>query len=236
MPGPPRRRRRSVISTPSISPRTSRASRTSSRRSKSLTSTTATSGSRTSRFPAASMRGVAASAATGRAYFTFYNTPKDTYQTGGLVCLDLVTNKVLWIRHYTKDQVPSPDRFDITPYGKTIYMPVGENGPDNFWRIIDASTGNPLGKINFVTAPHNTIVSTDGKKVFMEGQEKGPQPAEWNHRIGVVDVATNKLVKTIGPFRDVVRPFTVNGKGTLVFATVNNWVGFQVGDVGTGKI
>ena len=182
------------------------------------------------------MRGLAASTSTGKAYFTFYNTPKDTYQTGGLVCIDMVSNKIVWIRRYTKEQVPSPDRFDITPDGKTIYMPVGENGPDNFWRIIDAATGNPLGKINFVTAPHNTIVSLDGKRVFLEGQEKGTQPAEWNHRIGVVDTATNKLVKTIGPFRDVVRPFTINGKGTLVFATVNNFVGFQVADVNTGKI
>jgi DNA-binding beta-propeller fold protein YncE len=150
--------------------------------------------------------------------------------------MDLVTNKIVWIRHYTKDQVPSPDRFDITPDGKTIYMPVGENGPDNFWRIIDAATGNPLGKINFVTAPHNTIVSTDGRRAFLEGQEKGTQPAAWKHTIGVVDTATNALIKTIGPFRDVVRPFTVNGRGTLVFATVNNFVGFQVGDVNTGKI
>jgi hypothetical protein len=182
------------------------------------------------------MRGVAASAATGRAYFTFYNTRTDTYQTGGLVCLDLVTNKIVWTRHYTKDQVPSPDRFDITPNGKTIYMPVGENGPDNFWRIIDASTGNPLGKITFVTAPHNTIVSTDGTRAFLEGQEKGTQPAQWKHTVGVVDTRTNTLIKTVGPFRDVVRPFTVNGAGTLIFATVNNWVGFQVGDVATGKI
>src|SRR5678815_4293089 len=50
------------------------------------------------------------------------------------------------------------------------------------------------------------------------------------------DTTTDKLIKTIGPFRDVVRPFTVNGKGSLVFANVNNFVGFQVGDVATGKI
>ena len=52
----------------------------------------------------------------------------------------------------------------------------------------------------------------------------------------MVDTATNKIIQRIGPFKDVVRPFTVNGKATLVFATVNNMVGFQVGDVKTGKI
>jgi DNA-binding beta-propeller fold protein YncE len=182
------------------------------------------------------MRGVAASAATGRAYFTFYNTPTDTYQTGGMVCVDMNTNKVLWLRRYDQSIVPSPDRFDITPDGSKIYMPVGENGPDNFWRVIDGKTGNPVGKIPFVTAPHNTIVSLDGKRAFLEGQEKGIQPSQWNHRIGVVDTTTDKLIKTIGPFRDVVRPFTINGKGSLVFATVNNFVGFQIGDVATGKV
>jgi hypothetical protein len=34
----------------------------------------------------------------------------------------------------------------------------------------------------------------------------------------------------------VVRPYVVNGKASLIFATVNNFVGFQVGDVKTGKI
>ena len=182
------------------------------------------------------MRGVAASAITGRAYFTFYNTPVDTYQIGGLVCVDLNTSKVLWVRRYDKATVPSPDRFDITPDGKTIYMPVGENGPDNFWRIIDASSGNPGGVITFVTAPHNTIVSVDGTRAFLEGQEKGTQPPELKHTIGVVDTATNKIIKRVGPFRDVVRPFTINGKASLVFATVNNFVGFQIGDVASGKI
>ena len=181
-------------------------------------------------------RGIAANSITHRLYFTFYNTAVDTYQTGGLCCVDLVTGKVLWTRRYDKATVPSPDRFDITPDGKTIYMPVGENGPDNFWRIIDASTGAAQGSIIFVTAPHNTIVSVDGTRAFLEGQEKGTQPAELKHTIGVVDTATNKIIKRIGPFKDVVRPFTINGKASLVFANVNNLVGFQIGDVASGKI
>jgi len=181
-------------------------------------------------------RGIAANAITGRLYLTFYNTPANTYQTGGLLCLDLNTDKVLWTRKYDKSVVPSPDRFDITPDGKTIYMPVGENGPDNFWEVIDATNGDPKGRITFITAPHNTIVSVDGTRAFLEGQEKGTQPADLKHTIGVVDTATNKVIQRIGPFKDVVRPFTINGAATLVFATVNNLVGFQVGDVKTGKI
>ena len=182
------------------------------------------------------VRGVAASAATGRLYVAFFNTPVDGYQTGGLLCIDLATDKLLWMRKYDKSVVPSPDRFDITPDGSKIFMPVGEHGPDNFWVVLDAKTGNALGRIYHVTAPHNTIVSVDGKRAFLDGQEKAPEPAAWKHTVGVVDTATNTVIKRVGPFRDVVRPFTVNGKGSLIFATVNNFVGFQIGDVASAKV
>lgn len=182
------------------------------------------------------VRGVAASAATDRLYVSFFNTPADNYQTGGLLCIDLNTDKVLWTKKYAASVVPSPDRFAITPDGKTIYMPVGEHGTDNFWVIIDAANGNALGRISHVTAPHNTIVSVDGKYAFLEGQEKGTQPAAYKHTVAVVETATNKVVKRVGPFKDVVRPFTVNGKGTLIFATINNLIGFQIASVTTGKV
>src|SRR5205085_1332226 len=101
------------------------------------------------------MRGVAANAATAKLYIAFHDKPANDYGVGGLLCLDLNTEKVLWIKRYSMAVVPSPDRFDLTPDGKTIYMSVGENGPDDFWQVIDASSGNALGKIHNVTAPHN---------------------------------------------------------------------------------
>ena len=51
----------------------------------------------------------------------------------------------------------------------------------------------------------------------------------------VADTKTNKVVKKIGPFRDGVRPFTVNGEETLAFVNVNRFLGFEVGDIKTGK-
>lgn len=183
------------------------------------------------------VRGVAASAATGRLYLSFFDTFKDGYQPGGMLCMDLKTNAVVWLKHYEQSVVPSPDRFDITPDGKTIYMPVGENGPDNFWVVIDAATGEPTGRINHVTAPHNTIVSLDGRYAFLEGQEKGPAVSpDKLHTVAVVDTATNQIIRRVGPFKDVVRPFTVNGSASLIFATLNNFVGFQIGDVASGKV
>ena len=42
--------------------------------------------------------------------------------------------------------------------------------------------------------------------------------------------------KIIGPFSDAIRPFTINGKQTLCFVNVNALLGFEVGDLQTGKV
>src|SRR6266705_6034504 len=47
---------------------------------------------------------------------------------------------------------------------------------------------------------------------------------------------THAIVKTVGPFAASVRPFTVNGAGTLIYANVDDLLGFQIGDVNTGKV
>ena len=52
----------------------------------------------------------------------------------------------------------------------------------------------------------------------------------------MTDTKTHAVSKQIGPFGDVVRPFTINGKQTLVFANVNNLVGFEVADLASGKV
>ena len=39
----------------------------------------------------------------------------------------------------------------------------------------------------------------------------------------------------MGPFSNVIRPFTVNGSGTLCFVNVNGLLGFEVGDLRTGR-
>ena len=181
-------------------------------------------------------RGVAASVETGRLYLSFFTTFETGYQPGGLLCMDLYTNKVLWKKLYNPSVIPSPDRFALTPDGRKIYMPSGENGGSDVWTVIDAITGNPLRQIHHVTSPHNTNVSVDGRWVFLEGQENAPQDPALKHAVAVVDTMTDRIVKRVGPFAGVVRPFVVNGKANLIFATVNDLVGFQVGDVASGRV
>jgi hypothetical protein len=51
-----------------------------------------------------------------------------------------------------------------------------------------------------------------------------------------VDAKTRAIVKEIGPFGNMVRPFTFNGRQTLLFANINDLLGFEVADVKTGQI
>ena len=181
-------------------------------------------------------RGVAASVETGRLYLSFFTKFDTGYQPGGLLCMDLHTDKVLWKKLYDPKVVPSPDRFALTPDGRKIYMPSGEDGDSDVWTVIDAFTGNPVRQIHHVTSPHNTNVSVDGRYVFLEGQENAPQDPKLRHTVAVVDTTTDRIVRRVGPFAGVVRPFTINGTSSLVFATVNDMIGFQVGDVATGRV
>jgi hypothetical protein len=51
----------------------------------------------------------------------------------------------------------------------------------------------------------------------------------------VADTATHQAAMTVGPFSDVIRPFTINGNSSLVFVNLNNLLGFEIGDLRTGK-
>lgn len=51
----------------------------------------------------------------------------------------------------------------------------------------------------------------------------------------VVDTKTNTVVREVGPFGDGIRPFTINGKETMTFVNVDDLLGFEVGDLKSGK-
>ncbi len=158
------------------------------------------------------VKGIAASAATGRLYVTTFNR---------MLALDLASGTKVWDRAYEG----GCDRMAISPDGRIIYLPSFE-GPH--WNVVDAATGDVITKIVTKSGSHNTIFSMDGTRVFLAGL-RSPY-------LSVADARTNAVVKTVGPFSKPVRPFTVNGRGTLVFVNVNDLPGFEAGDVETGKV
>ena len=158
------------------------------------------------------VKGIAASAITGRLYVTTFNR---------MAALDIATGRKIWDRSYEG----GCDRMAISPDGKILYTPSLE-GPH--WNVVDADTGDVITKIVTKSGSHNTIYSLDGSRVYMAGLR--------SPFLSVADTTTHTVVQTVGPFSKPIRPFTVNGRGTLVFVNVNDLPGFEVGDLRTGKM
>ena len=112
----------------------------------------------------------------------------------------------------------------IAPDGKFIYLPSLEK---EHWHVIDALSGDVLKKLVPNSGAHNTIVSLDGRHAYLAGL-KSPL-------LRVTDTKTHEIIREVGPFSSAIRPFTVNGRGTLCFVNVNGLLGFEVGDLTTGK-
>lgn len=158
------------------------------------------------------IKGVCACAATKRLYFS---TPTRIYG------FDLVTEKTLW----EKELPGGCDRMAITPDGKLLYVPSFE-GPH--WHVIQGDSGEIVEKIEPKSGAHNTVCSLDGARAYLAGL-KSPL-------LTVVDTSNQKVVGTTGPFSAPIRPFTVNGTRTLCFVNVNGLLGFEIGDLVTGKM
>jgi DNA-binding beta-propeller fold protein YncE len=161
------------------------------------------------------VRGIAANAATRR---LFVSTDRR------LAAFDLLTDKVVWEQTY---EGKCCDRMAISPDGKTLYVPAVRTPK---WFVVNAADGAVMTAIDKEGSSHNTIYSDDGAHAYLASQGK-QSPV-----ITVTDAKTHTVAKTIGPFTDVVRPFTINGRQTLIFANVNNLLGFEVADLNTGKL
>src|SRR3954468_21996110 len=157
------------------------------------------------------VKGIAASAKTGRVYVSSLDH---------IIAVDAIPGAKVWDKTYEG----GCDRRAISPDGKTLYVPQLE-GPA--WHVVDAATGEVTATITTNSGSHNTIYSDDGAHVYLAGL-KSPL-------LSVADPKTNQVVNKVGPFENVIRPFTVNGSNTLAFVNVNGLLGFEVGDVRTGK-
>jgi len=158
------------------------------------------------------VKGIAANAFTKRLYVTTTRT---------LTCLDLLTEKVLWEKAYEG----GCDRLALAPDGKVIYLPSLEQA---HWYVVDALTGEVIKRLEPGSGAHNTIYGLDGKHAYLAGL-KSPL-------LRVTETKTHTVTHEVGPFGNVIRPFTVNGPETLCFVNVNELLGFEVGDLVTGKM
>ena len=158
------------------------------------------------------VKGIAASASTGRLYVTTLSR---------VMAFDLKTDRKLWDRQLDG----GADRLAVSPDGKILYVPSFE-GPH--WTVLDGGTGNALATVVTNSGAHNTIYAPDGRHVYLAGLH--------SNLLSIADPATHTVTGHAGPFSNVIRPFTIDAARGLCFVNVNDLLGFEVGDLKTGRM
>jgi hypothetical protein len=157
------------------------------------------------------VKGVCANARLGMIFVSTTRT---------LQAVNLKTEKLVWERPYEG----GCDRMSMDPSGRFIYLPSFEK---DHWHVVEPLTGDILGKITPKSGAHNTIVGLDGKHAYLAGLK--------SNNLTVCRTDQHTVEKTVGPFAAPIRPFTVNGRQTRVYVNVNRLLGFEIGDLVTGK-
>lgn len=157
------------------------------------------------------VKGVAVSLATNSIYITTLEAMQR---------IDLATEKVVWEKEYEG----GCDRLSMSPDGKTIYLPSLEK---DHWHVVDAKTGEVIKRVDTNSGAHNTLYGLDGTHVYLAGLR--------TPTLGVADTRSHTVIRQVGPFTKPVRPFTINGSQTRCYVNVNELLGFEVGDITTGK-
>jgi DNA-binding beta-propeller fold protein YncE len=169
-------------------------------------------------------KGIGASVPLQRLYLT-------SNQADELISFDLVREKIVWRKKYCAYL----DSFDLTPDGRTLYVPCRHAGQ---WVVVEAESGAELARIETGRGepyavdpikdygPHNTVASADGRHVYLA--------AMTIPYVFVVETATHAIVSRVGPFSRGVRPLAVSEP--YLFANVDGLLGFEVADLRTGAI
>jgi 6-phosphogluconolactonase (cycloisomerase 2 family) len=170
----------------------------------------------------ADVRGVAASAATGRLYVAY----RDGAGVGMLYCLNVYNDKILWNRAVN----PGVDRLAIAPDGKLLYVPTGENISADYIDVVNAETGDVVRRVYFSNHAHDTQYPLKGP-VF-QTTKAGDGSGRYLYLIDPKSYAVSR----IGPYRGILGPYAVDGASRYVANNVMGLWGMQVADLKTGAI
>src|SRR5689334_8803947 len=157
------------------------------------------------------IRGVAGNAGTHMLYVS-YGSDTDA-GNGHLLAFDLVAGQVAWDRAYEF----GIDSMAISRDGSKIYMPTGELSNGALWKVLSARNGDVLGTISGGRGPHNTVMGTTGRWVYL-----GPRKDNYLY---VASTATHQTVRKVGPLYSGVRPFTINKRETIAYTTATAFLG-----------
>ena len=180
------------------------------------------------------IRGIGVSPSTHILYVSF-GGDGGSNGTGSLTAYNLVTKQTLWTQQYNH----GIDSFAINRDGSTIYMPDGELSSAGLWHVVNAATGVETGAVMDTAVgtgdngPHNTVIGLSGRYVYFGDRNLASSGS--NYLYGA-DTSSNQIVRKVGPFQSGIRPFSVDSSETFVYTSVTGYLGFQVGNLSTGKV
>ena len=137
---------------------------------------------------------------------------------------DIETDKVVWEKVYEA----GCDRSSITLDGKKIYVPTGwwYSGADSGLLVVNGDNGELTKRINVGPAAHNSIVSLNGRFLYLGTTTM----------LTIFDTRDESIIRQI---KDVgergIFPYTVDSANRIGYVCLGNHVGFDVVDLQQGK-
>jgi hypothetical protein len=168
------------------------------------------------------VRGVAASAVTGKLYVAY----QDVSGTGMVYCLNVYNEMVLW----NKAVGPGVDRLAINPNGQLLYVPTWEGGSANYINVLDAQTGQVVRRVYFSNRSHDTQYPLSGP-IF---QETKATDGSGNY-LYMIDPASY-AVSRLGPYSGILGPYVIDSTTSYAVQNVTGLWGMQVADLKTHRI
>jgi DNA-binding beta-propeller fold protein YncE len=163
------------------------------------------------------LRGFAGNLKTHSTYFSTTNRR--------LGAFDLEAEKVVWEKTYDA----GCDRSSITMDGKKIYVPTGwwYSGDDSGLLVVNAGNGELIKRINVGPQAHNSIVSLDGRRLYLGTRTT----------LSIFDTSTDRMIRQITDTGERgIFPFTIDSRQRIGYVCLGNHVGFDVVDLEAGKV
>ena len=144
--------------------------------------------------------------------------------TGLVGRFDLESETIVWER-------PSPmgvDRGSVTLDGKKFYVPTGSwyEKDDGGLTVLDGETGELIKKIVVGPMAHNSIVSLDGRFLYLQSRAL----------LTVFDTRDERVIKQISAGDHRISPFTVDSRNRRAYYCLHDNLGFDVVDLEAGAL
>jgi DNA-binding beta-propeller fold protein YncE len=162
------------------------------------------------------LRGFAGSKKNHSVYFSTTNRRVGAF--------DLESEKIVWDKTYDG----GADRSSITMDGTKLYVPTGfwYSGEDSGLLVLNAKNGDFIKRIKVGPAAHNSIVSLDGRFLYLGTQTM----------LTVFDTKDERVIRQIPDVGERgIFPYTVDSRNRIAYVCLGSHVGFDVVDLEKGK-